>query len=397
MNRKLLSGIFVLLVLSLVLTLTVAVSAQSTAAPAQSPSAPAAHGQSGPPPNLAGKKAEEAFKNIQVLKGTPADQLVPAMQFISASLGVECEFCHVQNAFDKDEKKNKVTARKMMQMQMAINKENFEGHMAVTCNSCHRGANDPVAIPVIADEEPKPARAEVAGAPAPGSAGTPASRPSADPILDKYVKALGGAEAIQKVSSRVEKGNLITARGQLPVEVFAKAPDKRITIVHQPNGDNMTAYDGHAGWLGAAGRPAREMSNQENDAVRLDADFHFATDLKQMFTQFRVGRPEKIGDRQTTQIIAIRQGALPVRLFFDDETGLLLRLVRYAETPLGRNPTEIDYADYRDAGGVKIPYRWTIARPNGRFTIQVDQVQQNVTIDDAKFAKPAAPATPQAN
>lgn len=400
MTRKLQSGIFVLLVLSLVLTLNVSVSAQSTAAPAQSPAAPAGHGQGamqGPAPNLAGKKAEEAFKNIQVLKGTPADQLVPAMQFISASLGVECEFCHVQNAFDKDDKKNKVTARKMMQMQMAINKDNFEGHMAVTCNSCHRGANDPVAIPIITDEEPKPARAEAAGAPAPGAAATPAPRPPADPILDKYVKALGGAEAIQKISSRVEKGNLITDRGQVPVEVFAKAPDKRITIVHQPNGDSMTAYDGHAGWLGSTGRPARDMSGQENDAVRLDADFHFATDLKQIFSQFRVGRPEKIGDRQTTQVIAIRQGAPPVRLYFDDETGLLLRLVRYAETPLGRNPTEIDYADYRDAGGVKIPYRWTIARPAGRFTIQVDQVQQNVTIDDTKFVKPAAPATPQAN
>jgi hypothetical protein len=74
------------------------------------------------------------------------------------------------------------------------------------------------------------------------------------------------------------------------------------------------------------------------------------------------------------------------RLFFDEQSGLLVRLVRYAETPLGRNPTQIDYADYRDAGGVKIPYRWTIARPAGRFTIQVDQVEQNVAIDDAKFA-----------
>jgi hypothetical protein len=83
-----------------------------------------------------------------------------------------------------------------------------------------------------------------------------------------------------------------------------------------------------------------------------------------------------------------------VRLYFDDDSGLLVRLVRYAETPLGRNPTQIDYADYRDAGGVKIPYRWTIARPGGRFTIQVNELQQNVAIDDAKFAKPAAASAP---
>jgi hypothetical protein len=138
------------------------------------------------------------------------------------------------------------------------------------------------------------------------------------------------------------------------------------------------------------------MSEQENDAVRLDADFHFAADLKKLFSQFRLARPEKVGDKQATVVVALRQGQPPVRLYFDDESGLLVRLVRYAETPLGRNPTQIDYADYRDAGGIKIPYRWTIARPGGRFTIQVNELQQNVAIDDAKFAKPSAAPAPAA-
>jgi hypothetical protein len=80
-----------------------------------------------PPAGAAPKTAEQAFKNIQVLKGTPADELQPAMQFISNSLGVECSFCHVQNAFDKDDKKTKQTARKMIEMQMAINKDHFNG------------------------------------------------------------------------------------------------------------------------------------------------------------------------------------------------------------------------------------------------------------------------------
>jgi len=88
-----------------------------------------------PQNGTAQRKAEEQFKNIQVLKGIPADQLFPTMQFISASLGVECEFCHVQNAFEKDDKKSKQTARKMMEMMFAINKDNFAGNRAVTCNS----------------------------------------------------------------------------------------------------------------------------------------------------------------------------------------------------------------------------------------------------------------------
>src|SRR5260370_23648665 len=58
------------------------------------------------------KKTEEQFKNIQVLKGIPAEQLIPTMQFITASLGVDCEFCHVHNAFENDDKKPKQTPRK---------------------------------------------------------------------------------------------------------------------------------------------------------------------------------------------------------------------------------------------------------------------------------------------
>ncbi len=106
--------------------------------------------------NTAGpKKAEEQYKNIQVLKGIPADQLIPAMQFIATSLGVGCEFCHVEGAFEKDDKKPKVTARKMMTMMFAINKDNFEGHREVTCYSCHRGSTDPVGTPLVMMDEPK--------------------------------------------------------------------------------------------------------------------------------------------------------------------------------------------------------------------------------------------------
>src|SRR6202044_2348345 len=103
------------------------------------------------------KKAEEQFKDIQVFKGIPADQLIPAMQFIAASLGVECEFCHVQGAFEKDDKKPKLAARKMMEMMFTINQENFDGHREVTCYSCHRGSTKPVAMPPVMTAESKPA------------------------------------------------------------------------------------------------------------------------------------------------------------------------------------------------------------------------------------------------
>ena len=378
-------------VLSLLLAAMVAVlGAQS--APAPSKPAESKPADSKPvdakPAEL--KPAEPGFKNLQVLKGIPPDQLLPTMQFVSAALGVECQFCHVKDEFDKDDKKTKQVARQMMQMQMAINKENFEGRRVVSCYSCHRGSRDPVAVPVILDEEPKPADAANA------KPKENAPRPTSDQILDKYLQAVGGADAMKQIVTRVEKGTITFPGGQFPVEVFAKAPDKRISVAHMTGGDQMTAFDGHSGWLGSANRPPRDMTVQESEAFRLDADFNFAADLKQNFTQFRAGRPEKIGDAMADVVIAIRQGQPPLRLYFDQQSGLLVRMVRYADTPLGRNPTQVDYGDYRDTGGVKIPYRWTVARTNGRFTIQIDQVQQNVAIDDNKFAKPAIAAAPAA-
>lgn len=337
------------------------------------------------------KLAEEAYKNITTLKGIPADQLIPTMQFISNSLGVECDYCHVEHAFDKDDKKPKLAARKMIAMMAAINKDNFEGHREVTCNSCHHGSPHPAAIPAIQDENAKPQMMEA-------SAESRPAAPSVNPteVIANYVKALGGKDAIDKVSSRVMKGKALGIGGHdMPIDIYAKAPDRRISFMHTPMGESITAFDGQSGWLGNPGRPPRDMGPSEADAARLDADLHFATDLPRIFSQFRVGRPEKIGDKEMIVLMGMREGQPPVRLYFDKESGLLVRMVRYAETALGRNPTQIDYADYRDSGGAKTPYRWTIARPNGRFTIQIDEAQANVPIDDTKFAKPAAPAAPE--
>ncbi len=329
------------------------------------------------------KRAEEEYKNIQALKGIPADQVIPSMQFMAASLGVECEFCHVAHAFEKDDKKPKFSARKMINMMMAINNDNFEGHREVTCYSCHRGAREPVATPIITDEERRPAAEE---GKKPGEA--IASLPAADQLLDKYLAAIGGAEALQKITSRVQKGTLTAFGGQhFPVDVYSKAPDKRVSVMHLQGGDSVTAFDGKQGWLSVPGR-VHTMSAAEDDAARIDADLYLAAHLKTLYQKFRVVSGEKIDGHDTYLVVGRTEGQPPLRLYLDKESGLLLRLIRYAETPLGRNPTQIDYADYRDADGVKVPFRWTLARPGNRFTIQVEQVQQNVPVDDAKFAPP---------
>jgi photosynthetic reaction center cytochrome c subunit len=347
-------------------------------------------GQSAPPSEEP-KTTEQAFKNIKVLKGLPADQLIPSMQFISASLGVECEFCHVERAFEEDDKKAKEAARKMIQMMLAINKDNFEGHREVTCNTCHRGSAHPVSIPAIASEDQAPTTAAMGHGEHSESPdeSNEASQP-VDPILEKYLAAVGGASAVQKVSSRVEKGNASMGGRQIPIEIYAQGPDKRVSILHLPGGDSITAFDGHSGWLGNPGRPPRPMGPSEIDAARLDADLYFPVHLKEIFSELRVASSEKVGGQDLTVVRGLRQGNPPVKLYFD-KSGLLVRMVRYGDSALGLNPTQVDYADYRDSGGVKIPYQWTIARPSGRFTIRVDKVEQNVPIDAARFAPPPPP------
>ena len=342
------------------------------------------------------KRAEEQFKNIKVLKGIPAEQLFPTMQFITASLGVECEFCHVQNAFDKDDKKPKQTARKMMEMMFALNKDNFDGHREVTCYSCHRGNAHPMAIPVVMTEGAK----AVASVPhAPEEAVKPReetpSGPTAEQLLEKYVQAAGGANAIDKVTSRVMKGTIDFAGKSLPIDIYSKDPEKRISFTHMPEGDSVTAFNGQEGWLGAPGRPVREMHGSDLEGASIDADLHLASHLKQMFTGMKVEGMEKIADHDTYKVVGEREGKPPMQLYFDEQSGLLIRLVRYGDTALGLLPTQIDYADYRDANGVKVAYRWTLARPSGVFTIQVSDLKQNVPVDDAKFVKPA-PSPPPA-
>jgi len=334
------------------------------------------------------KKAAEVYKNIQVMKDVPSDHLVPAMQFITSALGVRCEYCHVENAFEKDDKKPKQTARKMMQMMFAINANNFESRKQVTCYSCHRGSPKPLAIPVIA-ETPSHLLNEApdAGQSAPGL-------PNANEIVEKYIEAAGGEAAISKLTSLEEKGTFAAGSRQFPVEVLRKSPDHIAVITHFPNGDSVTAYDGEEGFTSFPGRPPRPMAPGDVAASQMDADLHFAIDLRQNFGNLKADRTERIADRDAVLISAGRSGQAPLELYFDTQNGLLLRLVRYADSPLGLNPTQIDYSDYRDVNGVKLPFHWTSATPTGRFTIQIESAQANGSIPEQKFKKPASAGGP---
>jgi hypothetical protein len=326
------------------------------------------------------RRTEDVFKNVQVLKGVPAGQLIPAMQFMASSLGVDCAFCHVQGNFEKDVKKAKQTARAMMRMTFALNRENFDNRREVTCYSCHHGAREPADIPVVAvDSEP----GSVTNRAEPRT--LPSHLPTVAQLLDNYVVALGGASAIERISSRVEEGTVTSIENSGPVEIFSSSSGQQAFVRHLSHGDSATIFDGRNAWFVLSGHPARPLQGADLDAARLDADLHFPLHIRRTFPELRVEYPEKVGGLEAYVVVGIREGQPLVKFYFDQQSGLLMRVVRHADSPLGLDNAQTDYADYRNVDGVQIPFRRTFSAPTSISTIQLDHVQQNVFIDASHF------------
>lgn len=355
--------------------------------------AAAAAGAQTPKPPM----ADDVFKNVKVLKGISVSQFMATMGFFSASLGENCTYCHVEQSGGSwakyaDDNENKQTARRMIAMMNGINKAYFGGKRVVTCYSCHRGGERPRVTPSLAELYGPPSLQE------PDEISEPASKgPPADQILDKYLEALGGAQRLAGLTSFAAKGTYqgYAELDKQPLEVFAKAPSQRTMIVHTANGDSTSVYDGRAGWTAAPATdrpvPLLPLAGAELDGAKLDADLSFPARIKQALSQWRAGAPVVIDDKEVQVVQGMTASRSPVKLYFDKQSGLLVRQVRYTDSPVGLNPTQIDYADYRDVAGVKMPFRWTEMWLDGRATIELTDVQPNVAVDPSKFGKPAVP------
>jgi photosynthetic reaction center cytochrome c subunit len=346
------------------------------------------------------QKAEDVFKNIQVLKGISVDDFMGTMGVMSAALGFCCSECHTGAGTDtvkwEVDTPNKLTARKMVQMVQAINRDNFRGQQEVTCWTCHRGRDRPVVTPsldtVYGDAN---LEADDLFAAAPGA-------PSADQILDKYIQAVGGVQKLSTVTSYAAHGTSIGfagAGGGGRVEIFAKAPDQRATYIHfadPERGDSTRTFDGRSGWIATPLTVVRRypLGGGEVDGARLDAQLAFPGQIKQVLSRWHTGAATTINDHEVEVVQGSGANGFFASLYFDRESGLLVRLVRYSRSPIGRVPTQVDYDDYRDVNGIKIPFRWTFSWLDGRDAFELSDVQLNVPIDVAKFGTPPIPAPP---
>jgi photosynthetic reaction center cytochrome c subunit len=327
--------------------------------------------------------AGRRFRNIQVLKEMPADRVFPSMSFFGASLNVDCGFCHVDGPdFDKDDKKNKQVARKMMEMELAINQANFRGQPVVTCHTCHRGSATPVRFPL-----PSVARqGDDDGVTVRGAALSEA----ASEIIEKYIDAIGGAAAVGRISTYVEKGSYSNSifPGSFAFEAFTKAPGQRLEVIHYPRGDSLTGYGHGGGWTKKSSDPADDMSAAATDYFRSLADIEEPARIRRQLSNARVAPRGMIDGRPINVLVGLQPDHPPMTYCFDRQSGLLVRVLRYTQTPFGPNPVQADYSDYRAVGGIKVPFRRTFIQSRSQYTIQLQQVQENVRVDDAKFVKP---------
>ena len=341
-----------------------------------------------------GPVSESVFKNIQVLKGLPVDQFMSTMNVFSAATGLNCTDCHIEEsggdwARYADDNALKQRARTMVVMMQTINRTNFGGRQVVTCYTCHRGSSRPTVMPSLDLLYASPPPDE------PGDLIVQAPRQaSADQIFDRYLQALGGAQRLAALTSFAGKGGYMgfDDADKSPLEIYARAPGLRTTIVHGRSGNTTTTFDGKTGWLAAppTERPATliEITGQDLEGVKVEVQLLFPAQIKQALTNMRVGFPTAINDRDVQVVQGNTPGGATVTLCFDQETGLLVRLIRFSNSPVGRVVTRVDYSDYRDVAGVKLPFKWTTTWLGGRSTYELTTVEPNVTIDAARFARP---------
>lgn len=345
----------------------------------------------------AGRTAEQQYKNIKVLNGTPVDQFMPSMRLMNTSLGVSCEHCHVADKEEDDSKKEKQTARDMITMVLDINKKSFGGRTQVTCYTCHLGGTNPGAVPPLAGPNDT-IFAELYEEPT-----RPTNLPTADQIFAKYVDALGGEQALRKVTNRqvtivadMPSGPREEPRTVGQIEQYQKAPNMNVMVTKLPTGaTTATGFNGTAAWNQNAQGRVTPVTGLDLDRAKRDADLYMPLNLKQIYPRLVVRGTERVGDRDAYVVFGTPQGDSAERLYFDTQTGLLLRRVTTVPTPVGANPTKIDYDNYRDVGdGTKYPYLIRITAVTTRRTYFVQKVEDNGAIDAAKFAMPASTPAP---
>jgi hypothetical protein len=218
---------------------------------------------------------------------------------------------------------------------------------------------------------------------------SPQTLPTVEQVLARYVQATGGSAVHQKLTTRVAKGEWqnVTRGVRHPIEIYSKAPNKRVEILDAPENRGFTGrgYDGTAGWsMNMTETGLRPLEGAELAAMQREADFYREIKLDRLYQRMTVTGKDKIAGREVSIIEAIPESGNSEKLYFDAETGLLSR----RDVVYGRTPVQHYYEDYRVVDGIKLPF---VLRSEGpvRLITRLTEIKHNVAIEDAKFKSPS--------
>jgi photosynthetic reaction center cytochrome c subunit len=340
---------------------------------------------------------QDVFKSVTVLRDIPVDTFFDAMGMFANAMGNDCTFCHVPEAALDRAKFAEVTprmqrARQMIAMMQTINKSYFAGTPRVTCFTCHHGNQSPRSDPNIALQYSTPEEDPNA------RDFTTDPTLAADKIFEKYVQAVGGTDRLAKLTSFAAKGTYAgfdTLFEKVPVEIFAKAPNQYSTVVHMKAGNSVRAFNGTSGWMAGPDTaiPLVTLTEGNLDRARLEALVAFPAGIPKAYPHWRVGRAV-LNDEEVVVIQGIDDDRQPIANLYFAPSGLLVRLVRWTLTPVGFVPTQIDYSDFRDVVGVKVPFKRVVSQTFMQMTVELTDVQPNVAIEAGRFARPGPAPRP---
>src|SRR6185295_454528 len=232
--------------------------------------------------------------------------------------------------------------------------------------------------------------------PAPAGA-TKVTPPTAEQILTKYMEALGGSAAIEKLKTRSMKGTWLARDGvTLGYEVYQSAPDKIYTVLTTPKqGVFERGFNGRTAWEKSA-RRLRDLEGLELFYLKRYPDLFKDIKLQGQFTRISYGGKDKIDGTDVHVLRGFGVDGRGERLYFDAQTGLLLRRISSTPTMVGIIPEQVDYEDYRDVDGLKLPFTIRVTTIDSFFssTRKITEIKLNVPVDETKFNKPAPGPAP---
>jgi photosynthetic reaction center cytochrome c subunit len=225
---------------------------------------------------------------------------------------------------------------------------------------------------------------------------------TADDIVEKTLTAQGGRAAMEKISSRSMKGTIAmtSPAGDLPgtIEVLNQAPNKVRTLLNldltAAGAGTVTVdqrFDGTNAYATNSMQGDTQVTGDRLETLRNNAFPSPFLGYKDRGTKIVLAGKEKVGDKDAYVLSVTPPTGPASRVWIDAESYLPVKTSTTIDTPeTGPLEQTIEFADYRDVDGVKVPFKLSATTAVQSYTVKVTSVEHNVKIDPALFAKPVA-------